>query len=890
MPALASLKNRLRALLQRSRLERELQDELAAHLERETEENRRRGMDEQQARRAAALAFGGLEAVKEDCREAWGTRFVDALLQDVRFALRGLRRSPGYAGAVVATLALGIGANTAVFSVVRGALLRPLPYERGEQIVVMRQPAPRANLPDLGWSILELEDLRRQTSALDGIVEYHSMNFTLLGGEEPRRVRTGVVSAAFFEILEVKPLLGRGFRPGEDEPGAEPVLLLAWDFWQRALGGDAGAVGRRFEMNDRVHTVVGVLPPLPEYPNDDDVYMPASACPFRNRPQILENRGARMVRAFARLKAGRTLDEGRAEVEAVAARLRAEHPDAYPRDGGAGTELEPLGEALVVGARPTFLVLLGTVALILLIACANVGNLALARLLERGRELAIRQALGAGRSRILRQLLTESTLLALAGGGLGLLLAVATRGLLVSFAARFTPRAAEIRLDGAVLVFTLAVSVLTGVLAGSLPGLPRGASLLRFLAGDGGRSSADARALRLRRALVAWQFALSFVLVIGAALMLRSFHKLSLVESGFSAENVLTVAIDLNWSRYATPERQADRERVLGFHEPLVERVRALPGVRAAGNAWTFPLNAGFSGADGNFLIEGREASGPPAKARMVGASGGYFEAIGVPLLRGRLFTPRDRGEGPGVVLVSQGLAARHFPGQDPIGRRLSTNRGRSWRTIEGVVGDVRQASLERDPDDMIYVPFHEFPGFSSSFFVRSAGDPRRLADELRRIVHALDPEAAIAGIQTLQQVRDDALASPRLTTVLLGLFAGVALAISAAGIGGVVAYSVSQRAQEFGIRLALGAEPRRVLGLVLRQGLATLAVGLGLGLAGALLLARLLTGLLFGIEPTDPPAFAAAALVLALVGLVSCLVPARRAAGLDPMRILRGA
>ena len=891
MPAITSLRNRIRALLQKDRLEREMNAEVDGHIEMQTEANRRRGMDAAEARRAAVLAFGGVEAVKEEYREAWGTRFIDTFAQDLRFALRGIRRSPGYAAAVVLTLALGIGANTAVFSVVRGVLLRPLPYERGDQIVELRQPSPKANVADIGWSILELQDLRRDATTLDGVVEYHNMNFILLGGPEPERVRTGVVSASFFDILEVKPLLGRGFRKGEDEPSAEAVLLLSHDFWQRVYGGDRGIIGRRFEMNDRVHTVVGVLPPLPKYPNQDDVYMPASACPFRTRPQVLESRSVRMVSAIGRVKPGRTLQEARADVETIEARLRQQYPDAYPRSGDARPELRPLRDVLVSSARPTLLILLGTVALILLIACANVANLALARLLDRGRELAIRQALGAGRSRILRQLLTESTLLALAGGALGLLLAGASRDLLVSFAARFTPRAAEIRLDGTVLLFTMGLSLLTGVLAGSLPGLPRGHSLLRFLAGDGTRASADVRALRVRFGLVVWQFALSFVLVIAAALMLRSFKKLSEVDGGFSAEHVLTMGVDLNFSTYTNAEHRLDRQRVLGFHEPFLEKALAMPGVSAAGNAWTFPLNSNFNGSNGTFLIEGQDQSvAAPPKAKLVGASGGYFEAIGVPLLRGRLFTKADRGDGPGAVLVSRSLAARHFGAADPVGRRISTDRGRTWRSIEGVVGDVRQSALDREPEDMIYLPFYEFPGFGSTFFVRTAGDPRRSSDELRRLAHSLDPQVAVHSVQTLADVRDDSLASPRLTAVLLGLFAGVALAISAAGIGGVIAYSVSQRAQEFGIRMALGAEPGRILGLVIRQGLGTLAIGLGIGLLSALALAQVLSGLLFGIGPMDPWSYLMAAIVLVVVGLAACAVPARRAAAADPLVALRSA
>jgi predicted permease len=857
VPSLVSLRSRLLSLVRRDRLERDLDAELLSHIELQAEENRRRGMSPDEARRAAQLAFGGVAGVKEECREAFGTSFLDALLQDLRFGLRGLRRSPGYAAAAVATLALGIGANTAIFSVVRGVLLRPLPYARGEQLVALRQVTPQGGA-ELGWSIPELRDLRERAFALEAVVEYHSMNFTLLGGGEPRRVRTGVVSASYFDVLEVEPLLGRGFRAEDEQPDAEPVLLLAFEFWQRAWAGDAGVIGRRFEMNDRAHTVVGVLPPLPPYPDANDVFMPASACPFRARSK--DARAARIVSAFARVKPGRTLEEARADVSAVT-----------EQGGGARASLSPLREELVGSARPTLLILLGVAVLILLIACANVASLALARLLERGHELRIREALGAGRGRILRQLLTESTLLALLGGLLGLLLAALSRELLVSFAARFTPRAAEVRLDSAVLAFTLLLSVLTGALAGALPGLPRGRS-----------------PLKLRFSLVAGQLALSLVLVIGAALMLRSFAKLSQVDGGFQVEHVLALDLDLNWSKYTTSSHAADHERLLRFHELFLERALALPGVLAAGSSWTVPLNGGFTGSDGTFLIEGREPGAEPPRAKQVGASGGYFQAIGVPLLRGRLFTRDDRPGAPGVVIVSAALAARHFGALDPVGRRISMNRGRSFRTIVGVVGDVRQVALDRGPDDMLYLPFYEFPGFSSTFLVRAARDPAWLSEELRRTLRRTDPQAALPAIRTLAQIRSEALASPRLTTTLLGLFAGLALAISATGIAGVIAYSVSQRTQEFGVRMAMGAGPTRILALVVRQGLRTLLLGLGLGLLGALALARVLSRLLFGVTPTDPTSFLAATLLLLLVGLLACVAPARRAAGVDPLRALR--
>jgi predicted permease len=879
---------RLRALLRREAVESELDEELSSHLEMQTAEYVRRGLPLDEARRQARRSFGGVEQVKEECRDAWGVRFLETLAQDLRYGARGLRRNPGFAAVVVLTLGLGIGANTAVFSVVRGALLKPLPYERGEQVVVVRQGTGSAAGQELGFSVKDVEDYRDLTRSLDGLVEYHSMNFMLLGGPEPQRVRTGVVSAGFFEILEVAPLLGRTFQPGEDAPGADPLLVLSHDFWQRRLGGDPSVVGRRFEMNDRVHTVVGVLPPLPAWPDANDVFMPVSACPFRNRPANLEDRASRGYNAFARVKAGVSLEQARRDVEDVNRRLQREYPDAYAETPGVRATLTPLSHELTTVARPTFLVLLGTVGLILLIACANVANLMLARLGERGRELAVRAALGAGRGRILRQLLTETTLLALVGGAVGLLLALATRGALTSFAARFSPRAGEIQIDGAVLAFTLLVSLATGLVFGALPGLPGAERLARAALGDGARTTAGRSRRGLRSALVVSQLALSFLLLIGAALMLRSFAKLRQVDGGFVTQSVLAVDVDLNWSRYRTPERSLTLQRVLGFHDPLAQRVRALPGVRAYGNAATFPLNNDFR-HDMEFEIEGRASPGAARpQAVVLGASEGYFDALGVPVLRGRCFEERDAPPSPGVAVVSRSLARRHFGDADPVGLRLRLDRGDSWRVIVGVVGDVRQYALSQPVPDMIYLPFREFPGFSSTAFVRTQGEPRALADELRRLIHALDPQAAVVQVKTLDEIRHEALASPRLTTLLLATFAGLALAISAAGVGGVIAYSVSQRTQEIGVRMALGAEPRRVLGMLLRQGMASVLLGLGLGVLGALGLARLISGLLFGVEPTDPLCFAGSALLFVIVAGVACLVPARRATAIQPMIALR--
>ncbi|HKV12272.1 MAG TPA: ABC transporter permease, partial [Thermoanaerobaculia bacterium] len=486
---------------------------------------------------------------------------MNGFLHDLRYGVRTFAKAPGFSAVLVLILALGIGANTAIFSVVRGVLLRPLPYAEGERIVHVTKQASLATAEGY-FSVPEIRDLKSGSRTLTAIVEYHSMPFTLLGRGEPDRVQTGVVSAELFEVLGVKPLLGRTFRPGEDRPGAEPVLVLSHSYWRRRFGGDPGIVGQTFEMNDRVHTVVGVLPPMPQYPDENDVYMPVSSCPFRSRERFIENREARMMHVFAQLRDGVTVEQARSDLAVVADRLRGEHPEAYATPAGLRLDAVPLKEELTRPARPTLLLLLGTVGFVLLLVCANVANLVLARLLRRHQEMAVRTALGAGRGRLLRQVLVESLLLALAGGALGLLLAGAGLDMLVAFAARFTPRAAEVEIDSGVLLFTLLVAVATGVASGLLPAALSRQEPADALKAGGSRATAGRR--RARSLLVVLQFALSFLLLAGAGLMLRSLLALERVDPGFRPGNVLTATLVLNWSRYTSSSE------LLAFFRPLL--------------------------------------------------------------------------------------------------------------------------------------------------------------------------------------------------------------------------------------------------------------------------------------------------------------------------------
>ena len=869
---------------------RDVRDEIGFHLEMRVREFIEQGMTPEQARHAAEAAFGDVRAIEAACRELRVTRnrernrreAVRSIGQDLRFAVRTLRKRPGFTLAAIVTLALGIGANTAIFSLISGVLLRPLPYQRGEELIYLRQPLALADITNAGFSTTEVNDYRQQVKSLAGIADYHSMPFILLGQDEPRRVQTGVVSANFFDVLGVKPALGRTFRVGEDVAGAAPVLVLSHDFWRREFGSDPSIIGRTFEMNDRIHTVIGVLPPVTQYPGENDIYMPTSSCPFRSSPHALTHRDFRGLSVIARLAPGVAIERARTELETVASRLHAEHPESYPEGRGFGINATSLEAELTSGARPTLFILLGTAGFVLLIACANVANLMLAQVTRREKEMALRTALGAGRGRLLRQLITESTLLALIGGAGGVLLARLGLDLLVAFAARFTPRAGEIAIDLPVLLFALAVSVLTGLVFGAVPALPVGARAMEALKSGAGISS-SATSQRMRRVLIVSQVAVAFTLLIGAGLMIRSIIALQRVNPGFDPEHVLTATIDLNWSKYTTPAQYR------GFFDRLTADLAKEPGVVESAAALSFPLD----GSGDNpiaLVVEGRpQAPGDPplqGDIRIVGH--GYFRTLGIPLVRGRLFTTADAPDAPAVVVIGQKAAGRFWPDSDPIGKRVSANGGRTWATVVGIVGDVRQYGLDQEPVEEFYVPFAQSPRRESTFLVRTTGEPAALGRRLQELVRAIDPGQPVANIRTLRDLRGESLASPRLTTMLLGIFAMLALIITATGLAGVVAFTVSQRTREIGIRMALGAERGAVMRMILRQGLGMVVAGLVIGIGSALALSRVMDGLLYGVQPGDPLTFAVVALVLIGVATAACVLPARRATAIDPLAALR--
>jgi putative ABC transport system permease protein len=808
----------------------------------------------------------------------------EALLQDVRFGLRTLRRSVGYTATAVGVLALGIGANTAIFSVVRGVLLAPLPFRAGDELVILRQSAPAAGVNDAGVSIPELAAYRERLRSVADLVEYHGMSFTLLRRGEPDRVDTGVVSANFFSMLGVKPLLGRTFAAGEDQHGAEAVLVLSHHYWQDKFGADPNIVGAVVEMNDRPHTVVGVLPDYPQYPRRNDVYMPASACPFRDAAGQNLPGGHRSFAAldvFGRLRPGVTREQAAAEVAGVAKTFPRDHASDYRQAPDLTGDVENLRETLVQNARPLLMALAGTTALVLLIACANVANLALARTVRRSRELALRTAVGASRGRLLAQLLTENVLVALLGGVFGVAIAWLSLELLVGFVGRFTSRTTEVALDGTVLTFALATSLVTGILFGVAPALASRRSLMVSFREGGAQSGESASRHRLRSTLVVAQVAVSFVLLVGAALLLRSFYRLATVDLGLDSDRVMSAAYFGNFSTF-TP---ADSLRI---NSQILERVRQAPGVVSAAVTTAVPLSDISPGVVTLRLDDGRGDDGPRLQADPNVASEGYFETLGVPLVAGRSFRLADSVDAPTVAVINQTLA-RQWKG-DPIGSRFQVEGAQPqpgqdpWVTVVGVVADFQLYAPDQEVPGQYYVSYQQAGGFAGRLIARSAGDPRELGPALKAAVHSVDPLSPVEELQSIGELRRGQLATPRLTAALLTIFAAVALIVTLAGIAGVLGTSVTQRTREIGVRMALGASRGSVLRLVLGQGLALVLLGLVLGVAGALAFSRVLARYLFATAPTDLVAYCAVAAVFVLAALVAAFGPARRATGVQPL------
>jgi predicted permease len=881
---------RLRSLLNRRKLDADIQRELAHHVAMETEHRQKQGMSADEARRTALRDFGGVSRIREDVRDERGMTFFDTLAQDLKFGFRALGRSPGYTAAAMIILGLGIGANTAMFSVINGVVIKPLPFRDGDELVLLQHSAPKANLANAGVSIFELYDYRTRLKSVRDLVEHHSMSFTLLNQGEPDRVNTGVVSANFFDMLGIRPLLGSSFTDRDDDLGAEAVLMLTYEYWRSKFGGDQNVVGKVLEMNNKPHTVVGVLPPYPQYPQRQDVYMPTSACPFRagaeQDPGAGPGNGHRAfpgLTVFGRLAPGATEHHAAAEVATVAASYDDQFPENYKGfDGFAGTTTS-LEETLVSPARPMLLALTGATMLVLLIACANVANLALARTVQRGRELAVRTALGAGRFRLLRQLVTESVIVAVAGGALGVGLASLSLDMLVGFVGRFTSRTEQITIDGGVLLFALATSVVTGIVFGMVPALSTKRNLTSAIRDGAAQAGEGASRQRLRAGLVVAQVAVSFVLLIGAALLLESFYRRASIPLGYDTERVMTAAIFGNFTR-------VNNVNALEVQTQILERLRSSPGVRSAAMTTAVPQRVNQP-VPGTIAIVGRAAS-PDRRMTANGnvASDRYFETIDVPMLAGRDFRSGDTRQAPPVAIINVSMA-KFWDGADPIGSAFTypgpPGQPPREATVIGVVADFRLYTVDSDIAAQFYLPMSQTGG-GGRLLVRTDGPAAALQPVIKAAVHGVDAQIPVEELQTLAEVRNGRLETPGLTTALLSIFAAVALCITLAGIAGLIGTSVSQRTREFGLRMALGASRGSVLRLVLGQGLILVVVGVVLGVAGAYWFSGLIRDALFQTTPHDLGAYLAVAAVFVLAALLATFAPARRATAIDPLKALR--
>jgi len=807
------------------------------------------------------------------------------IMQDVRYAVRMLLKNPGFTFVAVIAVALGIGANSAMFSVINAVLLRPLPYHEPDRLVTIWEESQQRGMYEMPVSFANFRDWVDQNHVFEHISAYTFTNLNLTGAGEPVRILAVRSSANLFSLVGAAPLLGRPFLPEEDKEGANRVVILSQSLWQRRFSSDSGIVGQSITLNNQSYTVVGVMPASFQFPvgfgylgkvlNDPvDLYVPLAAT---SKEAV---RGSYSFFSIGRLKPGVTIDQARAEMTTIEGRLEQQHPGG---NTGIGISLIPTHEQTVKEIRPALLVLLGAVGFLLLIACANIANLLLARAASRQKEIAIRTALGASRLRILRLLMTESVLLSLAGGCLGLLLALWGTDALLALAPDNIPRMNEVGVDARVFGFTLAVSLLTGIVFGLIPAIHASKPDLNEALKEGSRgSTGSAAGKRIRSVLVAVEIALSLVLLIGAGLMIKSFLRLQQMSLGFNPDNVLAVNLSLSRSKY--PE---DRQQV-AFFQAALERLQSLSGVQSAGATTGLPLTLTVSGSD--FRIEGRPEP-EPGKEMIINTrsvSPGYFGTLGIPFIKGRDFSDRDKSDAPKAAIINYDLARIYFPDEDPIGRRITFDEGMSWISIVGIIEDVKQLGLDSSAKPEVYFPYLQVTGPSMSIVVRTASNPLSLVAAMKSQIQEIDKDLPIADVKTMRQLLSESVSGRRFNTLLLTVFAVVALVLAAVGIYGVMTYSVSQRTHEIGIRMALGARASEVLKLVVGQGMFLTLAGVATGVVASLFLTRLMSSMLFGVTATDPITFAAVSALLAGVALGACFIPARRAAKVDPMVALR--
>ena len=876
--------------------EAEIVEEVSQHLEQEYEQAVSGGASAEEARREVLEQLNAPDLLGRELKRverrvsqqtvAPGaqskTNLFGDLTQDIRYALRVLAKNPAFTIIAVIALALGIGANSAIFSVVDAVLLRPLPFKHPEQLVMLWENAAHQGFPKNTPSPANFLDWQKQAQSFTGIAAMAERSFNLTGVGEPERLDGRRVSANLFELLGVPAMLGRTFVPEDDKPGTH-VVLLSYSLWQRRFGSDPAVIGRALTLNGESYTVVGVMPrlvQLPGYENVSDQLWVPIAFPAEEAAQ----RGNHFLEVIARMKPGVTLKQAQAEMETIAARLEQQYPDYNMRIGAV---VVPLHEQVVGDIKPALLVLLGAVGFVLLIACANVANLLLARAAVRQKEIAVRLALGANQSRLIRQFLTESVLLAMFGAGLGLLLAFLGLRALRTFIPASISQAETINIDARVLIFTVLIAVVTGIAFGLAPAIQGSHLNLNDTLKEGGRDSAGgSKGNRARSLLVIGEVAISFVLLIGAGLLINSFFHLRNLDPGFRADHLLTMKVDLSEVKYP------DRERRAAFFDEVMRRVHELPGVQSAAVADNLPLT--FNGNSMTIGVEG-VTDPPPGQRpdvifRAIGP--GYFKTMGIPIVGGRDFTDQDNADSKDVVVISEKTAQHFWPGQDPIGKRLKPGSSTSkseWREVIGIVKDVRQNDLIAPPKMQMYFSYRQPKEIAANaLVVRTTVEPMSLAGSVRNAIWSVDKDQTVADIDTMDHIVAKAVARQRFSMLLLGVFAAVALLLASVGIYGVMSYSVAQRTREIGIRMALGARRADVLQMTVGQGLKLVGAGMILGLGAAFLLTRVMATLLYGISATDPITFIGISVVLLAVAVLASYVPALRATKVDPITALR--
>ncbi len=871
----------------------EIVEELSQHLEDRYEQALSRGATEGEAYEAALLELKengllGLEirgverSVQQDPVPMGierGANIIGDLAQDLHYGLRMLVKNPSFTIVAVLALALGIGANSAIFSVVNTVLLRPLPYKNPGRLVMLWEEATHLGFPKNTPSPANFIDWRAQNTVFEAMAAMVERSFNLTGVGEPERFDGRRVSANLFDLLGVQPQLGRAFRAEEDKPGSR-VVILSNGLWQHRFGGDPRVIGQAVSLNGESYTVIGVMPGSFQFPTRRDQLW----VPLAFDAKEAASRGNHFLEVIARMKPGVTLQQAQAEMSTIAARLAQQYPEENLRVGSVVTALQ---EQVVGDIKPALLVLLGAVGFVLLIACANVANLLLARAAARQKEIALRLALGAGRSRLTRQFLTESVLLAVIGGAVGLLLSIAGLRVLKTFIPDTISQAQAISIDAKVLVFTGLVALVTGIIFGLAPAMQVSHLDINDTLKEGGRDAAGGtRGNRIRALLVIGEIAVSFVLLMGAGLLINSFMHLRNLHPGFRANHLLTMKIPLSEVKYP------DKERRSPFYAEVLRRVQALPGVQSAAVAGNLPLT--YDGDSMPIGIEGRTDPPPDQRPdvilRVVGP--GYFSTMGIPLVRGRDFSEQDKADSARVVIVSEKTARHFWPGENPIGKRLkpgSTNRNIPWIEIIGVVKDVRQNDFVSEPKMQMYMPYQQLNSFApNALVVRTNVEPLSLAGAVRNAIWAVDKDQPVSNLRSMDEIVSEAVARQRFSMLLLGIFAALAMVLAAVGIYGVMSYSIAQRTREIGLRIALGAQKSDVLKMILRQGLRFVAAGLAIGLAASFVLTRVMASLLFGISATDPATFVSISLMLIAVALLASYIPAVRAMKIDPMLALR--